>query len=404
MHRSHLSHLALAVLALAQLSCAVGGGAPDSGYPPRSMPAAREALRPDQRGLYDALEDEGDWVLIEPYGQVFRPRVNFVAWRPFTNGYWLPTDVYGWVWQSNDDFGWITDHYGFWFYDAYQGWVWRPGLDWGPGWVAWAMTDNYAGWAPLAPPGYDAWDEVPEGPFTFAPYDALVSRSPQMDLRFVTNLPNGLAHVEPVFNFARYRGVVFNRGPNYADVETRSHASFVPNSYQPRRLTAPDPSVLGRPDEVTLRRYSLAAFNGGIASTRRFKAPAPPAPKPGYQPMPKPILPGPPVALPPSSSPPASAPGTGGTSGYDKPGEKPLGGPTETPPASPGGIPSAKPAPHPTTGPAAPGVKPAPVKPGGGAPDTARVKKPRKVTPTGKSRPTRRDSAAADSIKRARKS
>jgi len=41
-----------------------------------SMPAARAALRPELRIFYDALQDYGDWILIEPFGYVFRPSLN----------------------------------------------------------------------------------------------------------------------------------------------------------------------------------------------------------------------------------------------------------------------------------------------------------------------------------------
>ena len=53
-------------------------------------------------------QDDGDWTLIEPYGYVFRPHVNFVAWSPYQYGFWAPSDVYGWVWISAEPFGWAT--------------------------------------------------------------------------------------------------------------------------------------------------------------------------------------------------------------------------------------------------------------------------------------------------------
>ena len=71
--------LALATVALLQLSCAAAGL--QSVQP--TMPAARAALLPEYRLFYDALVDYGDWVLIEPYGYVFRPNINFVAWSPY---------------------------------------------------------------------------------------------------------------------------------------------------------------------------------------------------------------------------------------------------------------------------------------------------------------------------------
>ena len=58
------SILALTLLALSQLSCATMGLTPL----PETMPAARAGLQPEYRIFYDALQDCGDWTLIEPFG------------------------------------------------------------------------------------------------------------------------------------------------------------------------------------------------------------------------------------------------------------------------------------------------------------------------------------------------
>ena len=72
---------------------------------PPALPAAKAGLAPAVRVFYDELEPFGDWVLIEPYGYVFRPDVNTVAWRPYAQGWWEPSDVFGWVWNSDEPFG-----------------------------------------------------------------------------------------------------------------------------------------------------------------------------------------------------------------------------------------------------------------------------------------------------------
>src|SRR5438093_2679238 len=152
-HRTALG--AIAVLAatlpfpLLPMSCATTG--PTTG--PTSMPAARAGLRAEYRVFYDELQDYGDWVLIEPYGFVFRPRTRFGNWSPYYDGFWSPSDSYGWVWVSGEPFGWATYHYGAWINDDYQGWVWVPGLEWAPAWVAWTGNQSYVGWAALAPSG-----------------------------------------------------------------------------------------------------------------------------------------------------------------------------------------------------------------------------------------------------------
>src|SRR5437867_1632529 len=122
-------HLAVLAAALAQLSCATTGLTPL----PHSQPAERIGLAPEYRVFYDALKDDGDWVYVQPYGYVFRPNVNFITWRPYEDGFWVPSDLYGWVWISAESFGWATYHYGQWLYDRYYGWVWTPGLGRGRG-------------------------------------------------------------------------------------------------------------------------------------------------------------------------------------------------------------------------------------------------------------------------------
>lgn len=181
------------------------------------MPAARASLQPEFRLFYDTLTDYGEWVLIEPWGYVFRPRVNFDKWRPFGEGTWVPTDLYGWVWLSSEPYGWATYHYGDWAYDSYQGWVWRPGIDWSPAQVVWQTADNYVGWAPqMADPSQD----VPGGAFNYVPAKDLASTD--LAARIVRRKDLDAIQIEraqPVENLDVKEGIRFNRGPNINWVE-----------------------------------------------------------------------------------------------------------------------------------------------------------------------------------------
>ena len=214
MRRSKL--LVLAALALAQLSCAAAGLTPVR----TTMPAARAALAPQYRVFYDALEEYGDWILIEPHGYLFRPDVNFVAWRPYQDGFWVPTDIYGWVWVSAEPFGWATYHYGTWHYDRFQGWVWSPGLDWGPAWVAWELADDYVGWSPLspAPRGIDP-GIIPGGGFSYVPLSQLAATDLRARLVQPDLIADKLASARPIRNLVERDGVTINRGPRLELVE-----------------------------------------------------------------------------------------------------------------------------------------------------------------------------------------
>src|SRR5262245_64721755 len=94
-------------------SCAVNEGPSLGSSPPppasqASMPASKLGLAPQLRPFHDELLEWGDWILVEPLGWVFRPRVNTVAWRPYQEGHWVASYAYGWVWESAEPFGWIT--------------------------------------------------------------------------------------------------------------------------------------------------------------------------------------------------------------------------------------------------------------------------------------------------------
>ena len=67
---------------------------------------------------------------------------------------WVYTDRYGWMWASNEPFGWATYHYGRWGFSKRIGWFWVPVSRWAPAWVSWRQPDHYLAWAPL-PPSYD---------------------------------------------------------------------------------------------------------------------------------------------------------------------------------------------------------------------------------------------------------
>lgn len=198
------------------LGCAVS--VPPGGLPP-SQPAARLALRPEYRVFHDALQDYGDWILIEPHGFVFRPRVNFESWRPYTSGFWTPTDVYGWVWVSDEPFGWATFHYGNWLQDDYEGWVWIPGVDWGPSWVTWSTSGDYVGWAPLGPSGFG----VSIGGLTnWVAASNLGATNLERFVVDASEVGGAASSARPANNTVDVEGVRVNTGPSFSWVEQRT--------------------------------------------------------------------------------------------------------------------------------------------------------------------------------------
>lgn len=290
----------VALLAALQLSCAAGVGL----TPLReSEPAARAGLRPEYRLFYDALGDYGDWILIEPYGYVFRPVVNPLVFRPYQDGFWVPSDVYGWVWISAEPFGWATYHYGQWLFDRFQGWVWIPGIEWAPAWVSWEYTDDYVGWAPRLAPG-SAPGAIPGGPFVWVPMGDLPATDLKTRVRTAPQLADRLGAPKPIENLAEHEGVRFNRGPGLELIERASGpltkvriedvvAPAPPGLRGPREraggIGAGEPAKPPDLIEQTRRAAEEAAREARAIAARKGPAPATlPVVRPVFQAPPKP--------------------------------------------------------------------------------------------------------------------
>jgi len=297
-----------AALALFSASCAVQGGPGETGAAaaPPGEPAARMGLAPELRPLYDALEGEGDWVLVEPQGWVFRPRVNTVAWRPYQDGHWEPSYSFGWVWESHDPFGWITVHYGFWFYDDFQGWLWKPYGAWAPSWVAWVQVGNFVGWAPLPPAGITTYSDPPGGAFTYIPVQSLTQSSYSTSALHVNAIPDDGSSLQPIERSTSYLGVYYNTGPDVSAVLGQAAADQLRMDERDGRVEVPlptrKPALTGPPPSLALpaltartqgawsaarREFTAARPGRGGASPGGISSPpasAPPPPPPMYEP------------------------------------------------------------------------------------------------------------------------
>ena len=118
-----------------------------------ATPAASSAVYADP--FEQPLAPYGEWIVIAPYGRVWRPLGVSPGWRPYLYGQWVWTDE-GWFWASDEPWGWATYHYGRWLLDPALGWIWVPAYEWAPAWVVWRSGGGYVGWAPLLP-GIEVW-------------------------------------------------------------------------------------------------------------------------------------------------------------------------------------------------------------------------------------------------------
>lgn len=108
------------------------------------------------------LEENGDWIYLQPYGWVWVPSGVGDGWRPYYNGSWYWLSMGGWSWIPYEPWGWATCHYGRWHWGIGLGWYWIPDPFWGPAWVSWYWGPYYYAWAPLSWWGYpgiviDGW-------------------------------------------------------------------------------------------------------------------------------------------------------------------------------------------------------------------------------------------------------
>jgi hypothetical protein len=136
-----------------------------------------QAAQEDVALFYNELAPYGTWVDYPGYGMVWYPTKVEQDWRPYVDGRWVPTDV-GYIFETQEPWGWATYHYGNWMPTVEYSWVWVPGSTWYPSTVAWRATSEstpvkeaYVGWAPVPPPNYVPPAEYPppEGYYPGAP-------------------------------------------------------------------------------------------------------------------------------------------------------------------------------------------------------------------------------------------
>ena len=115
---------------------------------------ARRYLSGDLEDFEYELDESGDWVANEEFGNVWVPRGMASDWRPYSYGRWMWLPMAGWSWLPYEPWGWSTYHYGRWHWGMNLGWYWIPTYMWGPAWVNWWSDYDYYGWAPMSYWGY----------------------------------------------------------------------------------------------------------------------------------------------------------------------------------------------------------------------------------------------------------
>jgi hypothetical protein len=141
------------------------------------VPQPAWASMEDAAIFYEELNQYGEWVEDETHGPMWYPTKVQENWRPYVDGRWTPADE-GYVFETQEPWGWATYHYGNWMPTEEYGWVWVPGRTWYPNTVSWRTSsesespdESYVGWAPIPPPNYTPQPGYyPEGYYGGAPY------------------------------------------------------------------------------------------------------------------------------------------------------------------------------------------------------------------------------------------
>jgi hypothetical protein len=236
----------LTIVSLAASGCVIT----ETGSRSEQAPASAYASSDEP---YPVLNAYGNWIDVGVYGRVWQPAV-MSDWRPYTIGQWVWTDR-GWMWDSDEPFGWVVYHYGYWTQIGSLGWVWVPGNDWSPARVNWYTSNDYVGWAPMCPPqasypeayqtGYENyWTVVPAPQFTRLNVGAYRTTPPPP--RSGTTPPVG-------------RGTAAQRPPDIITIQGATHELIPPRKTEQ--------------DQVRVGRRTVARVR-----VEQDERPAPPAP------------------------------------------------------------------------------------------------------------------------------
>jgi hypothetical protein len=117
------------------------------------------------------LDANGNWYNVPGQGQVWSPyQASNPEWEPYGNGYWMWTPQFGYVWVSDNSWGYTPYQCGLWSWYSGFGWGWSPGMAgcapwWNDG-IYGVNVANGPGWwhKPLPPRGPHRDPGAPRGP------------------------------------------------------------------------------------------------------------------------------------------------------------------------------------------------------------------------------------------------
>ena len=239
-------------------------------------------VNPDIPGTQD-LDANGTWQTDPTDGPIWYPTTVAVGWVPYRYGHWGWVEPWGWVWISDEPWGFAPFHYGRWAYVRNR-WGWVPGPRFGrpyysPALVAFADGSGFgvgvgvSAWFPLGPRDpYIPWYHHDDY------YLRAVNRA---NVRGVADI-NVFVHVRDVDNFRYANRTAMTVVPTTAFASGRPIAHDVVR-VAPERISlarvAPHPgvvptreaaiggAVVPRP-HAAVERMAVEAPRGGVQGTR----------------------------------------------------------------------------------------------------------------------------------------
>jgi hypothetical protein len=239
---------ALSAVALAALLVAMPLGRSQLGLPFGTSLAQAQEVNVNFSIFFGDLAQHGRWVHHPRYKNVWCPDVD-QTWAPYTHGHWVYLATRGWYFESDEPFAWAAYHYGRWFREADLGWCWVPGNVWAPAWVSWRKSNEYLGWAPLAPDndGYSIGvkfsdREPPRNDWFFVPTRSFLKPQLSAEIVFGASQPDVFDRTQAAGTVIVQNNIVVNNviTVNFVEQQTNEKVAVVkaqpvtdPNAVKP---------------------------------------------------------------------------------------------------------------------------------------------------------------------------
>jgi|GEM_PF-3056587 len=208
-------------------------GAPLAGAP-ALVSAAHAQAEVSFNVFFDRLSSNGVWVKSDRYDYVWCPSVD-TDWMPYSRGHWIYLADRGWYFDSDEPFAWAVYHYGRWYRDTNIGWCWVPGDVWSPAWVTWRRGDDYLGWAPLQPEGQGyavgttvATADVPQEDWVFVPSRQFLAPQLSASIIIGNRQPDVFTRTQTVGPVVVQNNIVVNNVINVQFVEQQTGTKVQP--------------------------------------------------------------------------------------------------------------------------------------------------------------------------------